>query len=126
MLERISDRYCRALANSKQVELFDPGCVDHGCEVVDESVEAKLGVPVRQPVAALVIANELEVVRQLGDPATPDGTVEIEFQMVEPVSSLDEARPVPDDGPCDSSAVGCFAVFDLLRLQRRAHQRMEL
>ena len=58
-----------ALRQPEQRELFNTSGVDHQLEVVHPSVEVKGGdVPVRQPAATLVVADEATTPRQVVEP----------------------------------------------------------
>jgi hypothetical protein len=92
-----------------------PGGVDHGLEIGDEVVEGeRVHIPVREPVAPLVVADGTVVAAQLSEPVPPDGTLPVELEGVEPVCHLDEGRALADGRPRDAHAVPGGAETDLL------------
>jgi hypothetical protein len=102
----------------QQVELVEPQAIGDALEVVDEGLERQIGrVPVRQPVAALVIPDQRPAGAKFLDPVPPQRAVPIIFQMVEPIGGLDQRRALAGDRECELGAVGRRAMADLLGRQ---------
>src|SRR5690606_10240194 len=107
MANGILDRDRAALRHAEQVEALYPQGVDDQREVFDPGVEIEAAIgPVRQPAAALVIANEGEVSCEEGDEMPPYRAFPRELEMREPVRGPDERRAVAVDGISEPYAVG--------------------
>src|SRR5690606_33812046 len=85
-----------ALGNAKQDEwLARLGSLDDLLEVFDRTIQRELvDVPIAHAAAAVVIADEARMTGEELDPVSPDGAVQLVFQMREPVRHLHDRRPV--------------------------------
>src|SRR5215467_5126728 len=124
MANRIADGDAAALRDPEQGEAFDRGGVRDRFQVTDEGLVGEvLDLPVRQPVAASVVADERVVSGQLAVEMTPDRALEVELQMGHPVARLHQGRPLPDLRVCELHTVGRRAEADLLRELERIRTR---
>ena len=121
MPDRITDGDGAALADAEQDEAVEAGGVDHGFEIVHETLERDVRhVAVRQAVAARVVADQRVIARQFAIEMPPDRTFQIEFEMRHPVAGLDDRRPLPGFGPGQLHAVLGLAEVDVLLGKRLA------
>ena len=107
----------------EQREAVEPDGVDDELEVVDPVVEAEVvDVPVRQPAAPLVVADQRAAVGEALQPVPPDRVLEVVVEVGQPVGRLDEHRPRAHRGVGDAGAVGRRAEAD--RLVQRDRPRL--
>ena len=70
-----------------------PGGVDDGLQVVHPVVEREPpDVPVRQPAASLVVPDQAEPARQLGQPVPPHRALPVVGEVAQPVGGLHQRR----------------------------------
>lgn len=104
-----------ALGDAEKDEPIHSGGVHDGLEVGHEGLERELAhAPVREPVAALVVADEPMVAAELGEPMAPDRALPVAFEMVQPVGRLDDRWTFSDGRPGDSNAVAGGTEADFL------------
>ena len=121
MADGVRDRDGTALRDPEEWESLELQRVHHGLEVPHPGVEGKLvDVPLGQPTASLVVADQRMIAGQLPDPMAPDRALHIELEMAEPVRGLHQWGARPDRGVRDAHAVAGRAKADLL-LEGRGH-----
>ena len=93
-------------------------------EIADPTLERQLlDVAVRQPAAAVVPAQESEMVAEETDPVSPDGTLQLVLEVAEPVRRLDQDGARADLGPGELHAVFRAQVANALA-KLRVHRRL--
>ena len=112
----VRDGHRAALREADQREPLEPRRVHHQLEVLDPRVEVEgLDVPVRQPAATLVVADQPVSSRERVDPVRPDRALPLQVEVGQPVRRLDQRRPGSRRGVRDFDPVVGPAVPDLLR-----------
>ena len=82
---------------------------------VDPALEREIAhVPVGHPAAALVVADEAEVLGEEPDPVPPDRALPLVLEMRQPVGGLDQQRAGAGLGPGELDAVRGAQVTDSL------------
>ena len=121
MAHRIVDRHGTALRHAEQRKALQAERVDHRFEVTDPGIEREVcDVAIRQPAAALVVADVGVVARQLEQPRPPHRALEIVLDVAQPVRRADQRRSRADRGDGDARAVGGGAEAEFLA--RRGHE----
>src|SRR5208282_3371996 len=117
ILHRVSDRDGAALRQSEQWEPLDACRIDDCCKVVDPRIQRYLiHVPIRQACAARIVTDQPMIARKPDKKMPPDRTLPIVFQMVQPVSGLDQRRTFSANGVSQAHAVCCPAIANFLAL----------
>lgn len=115
MAPRVGDRHGAALRHADQRKSLEAKLVDHGFEIADPGIERQAArCPVRQAAAPLVIAQVLVPARQLAQPGSPDGALEVVFDMAQPMRGTHQRRAAADRRHCDARAVCSGAEADVL------------
>src|SRR6516225_10880872 len=123
----VGHRNPSALGNSKQREAVEPNCVDQLVEIAHPRSEREiLDVPVREPIATLIVAEQRVVLCKLLDPVRPDRTLPLEFQMVKPIRGFDERWTVSAPGVGDVHSIFGYERPNLLRGHFRSLPRLAL
>src|SRR5205814_3984523 len=92
--------------------------------IADPGFERQLpDLPVREAAAALVIAQQQMVARDLVQPRAPHRALPVELEMAQPVGRLDERRPFAGERIGDAHAVDGGAEADLLARARAQVRR---
>ena len=125
MSHGVGDRHRAALRHAEQREALEPARIDDALQVGDHRLEGKVGhVPVRQAVAALVVANKRVPLRQAVDPVLPDRALPVELEVRHPVGRPNDRRARARQRVGDPHAVGRRAEADLLPLRSRRCVRL--
>src|SRR5687768_11419938 len=115
MTDRVSDGYRPSLRNTQDRKAFQSQRVHDSLEVLDESFEAEVfHVPIRKAVSSFVISHQQMVASKFLDHMTPDRTLPIEFQMIEPVRGLNQWRAIADRRIGDAHVIRGSAETDFL------------
>ena len=95
--EDIQPQHCLYIHATKYRDLLVIVTIDHSFQIVDHLVKGYVDIiPVRHAVAALIIADESKVLRQVGEKVPREGTFPILLQMGHPTAreqAVDPARP---------------------------------
>ena len=92
----VHDREGPALRDTEEVELREPGGVDHGLQVPHPRLERDvLDIPIREAAAALVVPDHRVPLAQSLEPVPPQRAVPIELEMGEPGRGAHERRSGP-------------------------------
>ena len=95
---RIRHRDRRALRDAEHGRALNTCCIHHRAQIRDEVFERdRRRLPVRQPIAALVVANELAVFDEVADPVAPHRAVPVMLEVVQPVGGLHQGPALADD-----------------------------
>src|SRR5262245_61129512 len=124
MMNCVNNRDRAPLRNAKQREAVQAGRFDKAFEIVHKSFESDIvHFPIGKPIAALVVADQSMLSGKLAEEIAPDRTLPIVFEMVEPVSGLDQRRTLSGHGVGDPDAIACGAKVNFLLgyCRRRAH-----
>ena len=104
-----------ALRHCEQRKALQAVRLDDAFEIADEGIERDVvHLPVRQPVAAGVIADQPMLGRKRMQKVAPDRTLPVVFEMVEPVGGLDQRRSLAGERVGDANAIGSGAEMNLL------------
>src|SRR5262245_28124134 len=113
--DRVLDGNGTALGNPQERKPFDSGRIDDRFQVANKCVEGNLlNVPIRQTVGPRVIADKTVIPCQPTKDVSPNGTVPIVFEMVEPVRCLYERRSLTHSCIRNANPVGCRTESNLL------------
>src|SRR5262249_9776785 len=103
------------LRNAKQCEAVRAGRFDNAFEIVHKSFERDIvDVPIGKPVAALVVTDQSMLSGKLAEEIAPDRTLPVVFEMVEPVSGLDQRRTLPGHSVGDPDTIARSAKVNFL------------
>src|SRR5262249_965892 len=103
---RVLDRDGATLRYSEQRKPIESGCCNHRFQIADIGVERNaLDIPVRQTVAARIVSDKAAISSEPAKHVTPDRTVPVVLEMVEPVCCLDERRSLPHGCICNANSV---------------------
>ncbi len=95
--------------------LLEAEVVDDRLEVFDQRVEREVpDVVVGKAVAALVVAHQRAVPREVDEPVPPHRALPVVVEMGDPVRGAYERRSRPDRRVREACAVRCGAEADLL------------
>jgi len=91
---RVCDRDRRALRHPEERKAVKRRRIHDGLEIPHPSVHRQItDLPVGQPAAGLVIADERVGPAELFEPVPPDRVLPVVLKMREPVRGLDDRRP---------------------------------
>lgn len=107
MARCVGDGHGRSLRHPEQGHSVHPGGIDDRREVTDPSVEIQRPrIAVRQPAAAVVVANDGEALPKLGQPWTPDEALPVMLEVRHPRADPHQRRTAAVLGPGDPHPVG--------------------
>src|SRR5262245_64569856 len=107
MAHGVLDADRTALRDAEEREALDADCVDYCFQIRDLRRQPKVGdLPVGQPAAPRIVANELPATRKVAEPVAPDRALPVEFEVRQPVRSLDERRTGAGYGVGEPDTVG--------------------
>lgn len=111
----VCDGYRASLGYPQEGEPVQAEGIHHGLQVTDPGIEGKvLNCPVGEAATPFVVPDQKVVPGQLFQPVAPHGAAPVEFQMAEPVGSLDQRWPLANGRVGDTNAVSRGAETDLL------------
>src|SRR5215510_1757121 len=115
MTNGVDNRNRAPLGNAKQREAVQAGRFDNAFEIMHKSFERDIvDVPIGKPVAAFVVTDQSMLSGKLAEEIAPDRTLPVVFEMVEPVSGLDQRRTVSSHGVGDPDAIARSAKVNFL------------
>ncbi len=80
--------------------------LNHALEVAQEPIEREfVDIPIGQPVAARVVADQQVLGRKGMQEMTPDWTLPVIFEVIEPIAGFYKRRSVPGERVGDSNPV---------------------
>src|SRR5262249_50937858 len=116
---RIGNRDGTALRHPEQRKLGHVDRINDGLEIAHESIEGNVvHLPVREPVAAGVVADQSMLGGNLAQQVAPDWALPIVFEVIEPVRGLYHHRTVANLRVGDTDAVTGGADLNFLARRR--------
>src|SRR5262245_3059795 len=102
----VGDRDRTPLRDAKQWKSLEANGLDHTFEILHERFEREFPhIPVRQSIAAGIVADETVLPCERSQQMAPDGALPVILKMVEPVRRLEQRQPFADCGVGDPGSV---------------------
>ena len=106
MLMQVVQRHRTALGHGDQGESVQSRVVDDSREIVDPTPQGEVrDLPIREPVASLVEADDRRHPPELHEIVPPHRTAPVELEMAQPARVQDDRGPVPVHGIRNPDAV---------------------
>ena len=106
MPDGVLDRWGAALRHRHQREAVEPGVVRDRLQVADPSLQrVVVDLPVGEPVAALVVADDRGEAAEVAQEVLPDRALPVVLQLAEPAGGDEQRGPGAVHGVCDPHPV---------------------